>query len=53
LARSGVSATVTERVFAAVAPAVAAIECERGVVGDELMWALIVTAADSYRRVRS
>ena len=53
LARSGVSETVAERVFAAVAPAVAAIECERGVVGDELMWALIVTAADSYRRVKS
>jgi hypothetical protein len=40
-------------VFAAVAPAVAAIERERGGVEDELMWALIVTAADSYRRVRS
>jgi hypothetical protein len=53
LARSGVSETVAERVLASIARPVAAIECERGSVEPELMWALIVTAADSYRRVRS
>jgi hypothetical protein len=50
LARSGVSETVAARLFAAVAPAVAAIECERGSVEPELMWALIAVQADIYRR---
>ena len=50
LARSGVSAAVAKRLFAAVAPAVAAIECERGSVEPELMWALIAVQADIYRR---
>ncbi len=50
LARSGVSESVVERVFAAVAPACAAIERERGAVEAELLWALIVVAADAYQR---
>ena len=51
LARSGVSAAVAERVFAAVAPAVAALERERCVVDDELLLALIAVQADIYRKV--
>ena len=50
LARSGVSAVVAERLFAAVAPAVAAIERERGGVEHDLLFALIAVQADIYRR---
>ena len=52
LLRSGVSEAVVERVFAAVAPAVVAIERERGVVEDELLWALVAVAADSFQHAR-
>ncbi len=38
LTRSGVSEAVAKRVFAAVAPAAAALERERGVIDDELLW---------------
>jgi hypothetical protein len=46
----GVSAAVAERLFAAVAPAVAAIERERGGVEHDLLFALIAVQADIYRR---
>jgi hypothetical protein len=52
LTRSGVSETVVERVFATVAPAVAAIERERGMVEPELLLALIAVAADSFQRTQ-
>jgi hypothetical protein len=50
LLRSGVSAAIAERVFAAVAPAVAAIERECGGVEHDLLFALIAVQADIYRR---
>jgi hypothetical protein len=50
LARSGVSESVVERVFAAVAPAVAAIERERGGVEHDLLFALIAVQADIFQR---
>jgi hypothetical protein len=53
LLRSGLNETLINRVLASIARPVAAIERARGSVEPELIWALIVTAADSYRRVRS
>jgi hypothetical protein len=50
LARSGISEAVAECVFAAVAPAIAAIERERGGVEHDLLFALIAVQADIYRR---
>jgi len=52
LARTGVSEAVVERVFAAIAPAVAALERQRGAVEPELLWALIVVAAASFQRTQ-
>lgn len=51
LARSGVSTAIAERLFAAVAPAVAAIERERGTIDGDLLLALIAVQADIYRKV--
>jgi len=50
LARSGVNAAIIERVLAAVAPAYAAIEQERGGVDGELLAVLVAVQADIYRR---
>ena len=41
---------VVERVFAAVAPACAAIERERGGVEHDLLFALIAVQADIFQR---
>jgi Fe-S cluster assembly scaffold protein SufB len=50
LMRSGVNAAVAARLFAAVAPAVAAIERERGGVEHDLLFALIAVQADIFQR---
>jgi hypothetical protein len=50
LLRSGIAEGTAGHLLAVVAPAAAAIERERGAVEDELLWALIVVAADAYQR---
>jgi hypothetical protein len=50
LLRAGVSETTAGHLLAVIAPAAAALERERGAVEAELLWALVVVAADAYQR---
>jgi hypothetical protein len=52
LERAGLDAADADRMIAELAPAIAAIERERGTVEADLMWALVATQADIWRRQR-
>jgi hypothetical protein len=49
LLRSGASEMTADHLLVVLAPALAAIKRERGSVEPDLLWALVVVAADAYR----
>lgn len=52
LARAGLDETDVDDLVGALAPAIAEIEKTRGPVEADLMWALVATQADVWRRQR-